>query len=82
MIRHIVIPHFQKKYGLDFEGLLETTRPLLAKISGDVASLGVEILFEDKEALDLFMDHRKHFEANAIFEKYLADPPYMVLYRE
>ena len=44
--------------------------------------IGVEILFEDNNALEVFMNHPKHFEANAIFEKHLADPPYMVLTHE
>lgn len=51
-------------------------------IPENISSVGVEILFEDKKALDVFMNHPKHFEANAIFEKYLADPPYMVLTHE
>jgi hypothetical protein len=98
MIRHIVILHFQKKYAMDFKALVEKTRPLLAKIPGivkfsiyqndskyvpeGISSLGVEILFKDKEALEVFMHHPKHFEANEIFVKYLADPPYMVLTHE
>lgn len=94
MIRHIVILHF-KKSSLDYLALLEKTRPLVAQIPGivsyklypneskyvpeNVTSIGVEILFKDRKALKVFMEHPKHFEANAIFEKYLADPPYMVL---
>ena len=49
-------------------------------IPEDVTSLGVEIIFENQAALDVFMEHPKHFEANALFEKYLADAP-MVLTR-
>lgn len=94
MIRHIVILHF-KKSEIDYLDLLEKTRPYLREIPGivsyeifpndskyvpeNVTSLGVEIRFKDQEALDVFMKHPKHYEANALFEKYLADPPYMVL---
>lgn len=83
---------------MDYMALLEKTRPLLKEIPGivqyslyaneskyvpgNVISIGVEILFENKHALEIFMNHPKHFEANAIFEKYLADPPYMVLTHE
>jgi hypothetical protein len=97
MIRHIVILHFQKK-PVDYMALLEQTKPLLKEIPGitqyslyaneskyvpeNVISIGVEILFKDRHALETFMKHPKHFEANAIFEKYLADPPYMVLTHE
>lgn len=97
MIRHIVILQFQKK-PMDYMALLEKTSPLLKEIPGivpyslytneskyipeNVVSIGVEILFKDKNALQIFMQHPKHFEANAIFEKYLADPPYMVLTHE
>ena len=97
MIRHIVILQFQKT-SLDYLALLEKTRPLVNEIPGitqyslylneskyvpkNVISVGVEILFKDKHALDIFMKHPKHFEANALFEKYLADPPYMVLTHE
>ena len=77
---------------------METTRPLINQIPGIISynlyrneskytplntvSLGVEILFKDKQALDVFMTHPKHFEANALFEKYLSDPGYMVLTHE
>lgn len=44
--------------------------------------MGVEFLFENSVALDAFMDDPKHYEANAIFERYLADPPYMALTHE
>ena len=97
MIRHIVIIHF-KKNSVDYLALLEKTRPLVNQIPGiisyklykndsryvpdGVSSVGVEILFKDKDALEVFMNHPKHYEANAIFEKYLADPPYMVLTHE
>lgn len=98
MIRHIVILQFEKRHGKDFKQLLEETRPYLAQIPGivklsiyqndsnyvpeGVCSFGVEILFKDMKALDLFMQHPKHFEANAVFEQYLADLPYMVLTHE
>ena len=98
MIRHIVILHFQKKFNKDYLSLLEKTRPLLVGIPGlisfqifpnsskyvpeEIFSIGVEIIFEDKDALNVFMNHPKHYEANAIFEKYLADPSYMVLTHE
>ncbi len=97
MIRHIVILYF-KKNSLDYLALLEKTKPLLNQIPGiisyqlyrndskyvpqNISSIGVEILFENKNALDVFMNHPKHYEANAIFKKYLADPPYMVLTHE
>ncbi len=77
---------------------MEKTRPFVDCIPGiishdiysndskyvpeDIYSLGIEIIFKDQSALDLFMKHPKHYEANAIFEKYLADPPYMVLTHE
>jgi len=44
-----------------------------------VISIGIEILFEDEKALEIFMSHPKHYKANEIFEKHLADPPFMVL---
>jgi hypothetical protein len=97
MIRHIVILHFEKA-PVDYLALMEKTRPLVNEIPGiisyhlypnnsryvpdDVISIGVEILFEDENALEIFMNHSKHYEANALFEKYLADPPYMVLTHE
>lgn len=97
MIRHIVILHF-KKTSQNYLDLLEKTRPLVKQIPGiisyklypndskyvpeNVTSIGIEILFEDRHALDVFMKHPKHFEANALFEKHLADPPYMVLTHE
>ena len=98
MIRHIVIINFRKDLDLDFASLLEETRPYIDQIPGivkysifiniskytpqDVCSLGVEILFEDEQALETFMNHPKHYEANALFEKHLADPPFMVLTHE
>lgn len=94
MIRHIVILNF-RKCNMDYLALLEKTRPILQKIPGilsynlfpneskyvpeNVISIGVEIIFRDKNALEIFMNHPQHFEANSIFENYLADPPYMVL---
>lgn len=95
MIRHIIIICFQKNLHKDYLSLLEQTRPLVNEIPGiisyqifpneskyvpeNVYSVGVEIIFEDSKALEVFMNHPKHYEANALFEKYLADPPYMVL---
>jgi Stress responsive A/B Barrel Domain len=95
MIRHLVILHFRKDLHADYPALLERTKPMLEQIPGivsfqifpndsryipkDVYSLGIEIMFEDRAALDCFMNHPKHYEANATFERYLADPPYMVL---
>ena len=95
MIRHIVILHFKKSFNKDYLSLLKETIPFLEQILGinsyqiypneskyvpeDVCSIGVEIIFEDKNALNVFMEHPKHYEANSIFEEYLADPPYMVL---
>ena len=95
MIRHIVILHFKKSFDKDYSNLLESTKPLISEISGivryniykneskytpdNVYSLGVEIIFKDQSALEYFMTHPKHYEANAIFESYLADPAYFVL---
>jgi quinol monooxygenase YgiN len=94
MIRHIVIINFKRKM-IDYLALLEKTRPIVTQIPGivsyhlypneskyvpeNVISIGAEIIFKDQHSLDIFMNHPKHFEANALFEKYLADPPYMVL---
>lgn len=98
MIRHIIILYFQKTLHDDYPALLEGIRPLLDQIPGivsyqvfpndsryvpeDISSVGIEMIFEDRSALDIFMNHPKHYEANAIFEEYLADPPYMVLTHE
>ena len=95
MIRHIVILHFKKELHNDYYGLLCQTKPKILEIPGivsykifeneskytpdDVFSLGVEIIFKDEKALNTFMDHPKHYDANALFEKYLSDPGYMVL---
>ena len=95
MIRHIVIIQFKKDLHPNYSELMEKTRPFLAQIPGivdykiypncskyvpkDIFSLGVQIYFENQKAMDIFMEHPKHYEANALFEKYLADPPYMVL---
>ncbi|MCC2667498.1 MAG: Stress responsive Barrel Domain [Gammaproteobacteria bacterium] len=95
MIRHIVILHFKKEYHKDYFKLLESTRPLLSQIPGIVRynifeneskytpehiySLGAEIIFKNENALENFMSHPKHYEANSIFEAYLAEPGYMVL---
>ncbi len=94
MIRHIVILQFQKK-PINYSALLEKTRPFLREIPGivdysiyrndskyipeNMISFGVELIFKDNNSFNVFMNHPKHYEANAIFEKYLADPPYMVL---
>ena len=94
MIRHIVILQF-KKDEKDYFSLLKQTIPLVKQIPGIVSydlfkneskyvsenliSFGIEIKFKDQKALDIFMTHPKHFEANKIFEEYLADPPYLVL---
>ena len=94
-VRHIVILHFKKTCNQDYFKLLELTRPLISQIAGiisyniykneskyipdDIISLGIEIIFENQGALETFMGHPKHYEANTIFEKYLADPAYMVL---
>ena len=83
MIRHIVILHF-KKSDADYLALLEKTRPFLNQIPGiisynlyknnsryvpkNIVSVGVEIIFKDNRALDVFMNHPKHFEANAILK--------------
>ncbi len=95
MIRHIVILQFNKKEDKDYFSLLKQTVSLVKQIPGVVSyeifeneseyvskeliSFGVEIKFKDQEALDIFMSHPKHYEANRIFEEYLADPPYLVL---
>jgi hypothetical protein len=95
MIRHIVILHFKKDLHSDYYALMCGTKSMILQIPGvisyeifeneskytphDVLSLGVEIIFEDESALDTFMEHPKHYDANALFEKYLADPGYMVL---
>ncbi len=95
MIRHIVILNFKKGLYPDYLSLMEKTKPYLSEIPGimsykifqneskytpkNVISIGVEIEFKDQDALEIFMAHPKHYEANALFEKYYADPPYMVL---
>ncbi|MES2503378.1 MAG: Dabb family protein [Myxococcota bacterium] len=95
MIRHIVITNFDAKLCSDCVALLEKTRPFINQIPGilsyqifpnaskyvpkGVISAGVEIHFKDEAALQVFMSHPKHYEANATFEAYLANPPYMVL---
>ncbi len=94
MIRHIVILQF-KKDGRDYLALMKQTIPIVKQIQGitnyelfenqskyvpqNMTSIGVELKFKDQKALEHFMGHPKHYEANAIFEEYLADPPYMVL---
>jgi hypothetical protein len=94
VIRHIVILQF-KKNDMQYLDLMEKTRPLIEEIPGVLKysifenmssytpkhqkSFGVEILFKNSEALEVFMQHPNHFEANKLFERYLADPPFMVL---
>jgi quinol monooxygenase YgiN len=94
MIRHIVILQFYKD-GKDYLRLMKQTIPLVKQIPGivsyelfpnqskyipqNITSIGLEIKFKDQNALDVFMTHPNHYKANAIFEKYLANPPYMVL---
>ena len=94
-IRHIVILNFKKSHQQNYVALLETTKPLILQIPGiisydiyenesrytpdNIISLGVEIIFKNQDALEIFMDHPKHYEANKLFENYLADPAYMVL---
>jgi heme-degrading monooxygenase HmoA len=94
-VRHIVILHFKKSFDVNYAELMESTRSFIENMPGitkyyiyenesrytpdDVVSIGVQINFEDDQALQDFMDNPKHYEANTIFEKYLADPPYMVL---
>ena len=79
----------------EYSSILWQTRALIIEIPGireydifrndskyvpeQISGFGVEIIFENQKALDIFMKHPKHFVANALFEKYLADPPYMVL---
>ncbi len=95
MIRHIVILNFKKDDSVDYLDILENTKPLILKIPGvikydiyineskytpkNVTSFGVEIIFKDKNALQVFMNDPKHYEANKAFEKYLVEPGYMVL---
>ncbi len=78
--------------------LLEKTRPLVDQIPGivsfhlypnsskyvpeDIISVGLELVFENKKALNVFMNHPKHHEADTIFKKYLAEPIRMVLTHE
>jgi len=82
----------------DYFLLLENTRVFIEAIPGvlvykiipnhskyvpdNVESFGVEIHFKSSKELNVFMEHPKHYEANATFEEYLADPPYMVLTHE
>jgi quinol monooxygenase YgiN len=94
-IRHIVIINFRIEEKENAISGMNKTRSLVAKIPGIISysifenisqytdkdhfSVGVEILFEDKEALEVFMKDEKHYEANALFESYLSTPAYMVL---
>ncbi len=95
MIRHIIILNFVKEGHKDYLKLMEKTRPYVETIPGilsyqiffnkssyvaeNIISIGLEIQFKDKEALDGFMVHPNHEQANKIFWEYLADPPFMVL---
>lgn len=95
MIRHIVILNFKKGAHEDYLALLESTKPLILSISGvdsysiyenesqytpeNVCSFGVELFFKNEAGLCNFMKDPAHYEANSYFEKYLADPAYMVL---
>jgi quinol monooxygenase YgiN len=97
VIRHIVILQF-KKSPIDYDSLLRKTIPLVKQIPGviqyriypnssqyipkQIISFGVEIIFKDKDALEVFMNHPNHFEANALFESYLADPAFLALTHE
>ena len=98
MIRHIVILYFQKNPQKDFLGLLEKTKPIVNQIPGvlkfeifpninkyvpsHLSSFCFEIIFANKRALENFMIDPRHDEAEAIFEEYLADPPYVFLTHE
>lgn len=95
MIRHIVILNFKKQMQADYLTILENTKPLIEQIPGilkyqiypnvstyvpqNVESFGIEIVFQNSHALDIFMIHHAHYKANSMFEKYLSDPAYMVL---
>ena len=95
MIKHIVIINFNKDVSKDYLIIMEDTRKYIDQIPGitsykimanesqytaqDVTSVGVEIIFQDQAAFNVFMEHPKHQEANKTFEKYLADPPFSVL---
>ena len=95
MIKHVVIINFEKKFNINYQALLEETKPLILSIPGvlkyeifkneshytseNIISFGVEINFENWSALEVFMTHSNHFDANRRFEKYLATPPFMVL---
>lgn len=98
MIRHIVILHFKKDCNKNFLDLLEKTKPLILEIPGilkynifnneskytpiHIISFGIELLFKNKDSFNTFMTHPKHYEANKLFEDYLATPGYMVLTHE
>ena len=58
--------------------ILETTKPLILQIPGIISY----DIYENQDALEVFLGHPKHYEANKIFEKCLADPAYMVLTHE
>lgn len=91
-IRHIVILNFRKNDQIDYIQLMGKTRPLIENMNGvteysiykneskhtpdNIFSVGVQIDFEDKKSLDSFMET---LEANALFEKHLANPPFSVL---
>lgn len=95
MIRHLVIIYFDKTKKIDAEKGLKKTPPLVRQIKGvldykiynnlshytpdNCFSLGVEILFEDQSALEAFMTHPLHKEANQLFEHYMIPPSFAAL---
>lgn len=94
-IRHIVILNFKKNDQVNFLDLMEPTRPLIENMEGisgyhiykneshytprEISSIGIQIDFDSETALESFMNNPKHYEANKLFEGYLADPPFSVL---
>lgn len=94
-IRHIVILNFKNECEVNYIDLMESTRSLIENMPGvikyaiyenesrytpeHVISIGIQIDFENDEALQNFMENPSYYEVNATFEKYLADPPFMVL---
>ncbi|MGE3954149.1 MAG: Dabb family protein [Parachlamydiales bacterium] len=95
MIRHLIIIHFRAGAHPDYLALMGQVRQLTLQIEGiqsfkvypneshyvpeGIESVGVEILFKNRDALNRFMEDPRHKEANALFEQYLATPGYMVL---
>ena len=94
-IRHIVILNFKKNDQVNFLDLMESARPLIENMEGisgyhiyknesryiprEISSIGVQIDFDSEAALESFMNNPKHYEANKLFEEYLADPPFSAL---